>query len=132
MDAKHPFQIRPLWWLGQAALILVGGFFLVVGVQLLMAAYDLPDPFTFIMTFFAACLIILISATLLIGFFVRLHMVYRYLKTPTPPEAGTARDLAIPSPEASPLVENSTPDDSSETEPDASADVERPAESPER
>lgn len=118
--AKHPLQIRPLWWLGQAALILLGGFFLVVGVQLLMAAYDLPDPFTFIMTFFAACLIILISATLLIGFLVRLHMVYRYLKPPTPPEAGTAK------------AEASTQGGGSETKPHPSGDAERPPESPER
>jgi predicted permease len=109
--AKHPFHIRPQWWLGQAALILMGGFFLVLGVQLLMAAYALPDPFTFIMTFFAACLIILISATLLIGFIVRLHSVYRHLKAPPPPAADPAAVEAPAPPEG------------------ASGDAERPAES---
>lgn len=84
--SPNPLQIRPLWWLGQGLLILVGCFFLAFGVQLLMAAYQLPDPFTFIMTFFAASLIILISAALLVGFCLRLRGVYKHLKHP--PESG--------------------------------------------
>lgn len=80
--SKNPFCIRPLWWLGQGLLILLGCFFLAFGVQLLMAAYRLPDPFTFIMTFFAASLIILISAALVVGFLLRLRAVYLHLKTP--------------------------------------------------
>ena len=80
--SKHPFGIRPLWWLGQWLLILLGCFFLAFGVQLLMAAYRLPDPFTFIMTFFAASLIILISATLVVGFLLRQRSVYQHLKAP--------------------------------------------------
>ena len=118
-NARHPFQYRPLWWLGQAALVLMGGFFLVLGVQLLLAAYELPDPFTFIMTFFAACLIILISATLLIGFFVRLYSVYRYLKAPKPP--GERSDDPGRAVKMDPEAAKPT-----------NSDVERPAEFPER
>ena len=88
--SRHPLSIRPLWWLGQALLVLVGCFFLAVGVQLLMAAYRLPDPFTFIMTFFAASLIILISAALLVGFCLRLRAVYKHLKRP--PDSGDGVD----------------------------------------
>ncbi len=53
-------------------LILLGFFFLAFGTYLLIAAYHLKDPFNFIMTFFASNLIILISVSLLIGFFIRL------------------------------------------------------------
>ncbi len=60
-------------------LILVGCFFLAFGTYLLIAAYHLKDPFNFIMTFFASNLIILISASLVIGFFIRL---FRSEKTP--------------------------------------------------
>jgi hypothetical protein len=81
-DNQNPLRVQPLWWLGQVGLILMGGFFLLFGIQLLMAAYELPDPFTFIMTFFAACLVILISAALLVGFLLRLWSVYHHLKTP--------------------------------------------------
>jgi hypothetical protein len=93
----NPMRIRPLWWLGQAGLVLMAGLFLLFGVQLLMAAYDLPDPFTFIMTFFAACLVILISAALLVGFVLRLWSVHRLLKAPPPaaPEP-PIRDDEIP------------------------------------
>jgi len=46
-------------------------FFLFFGIDLLISAYRLNDPFLFVMTFFAASLIILISATLLLGFIIR-------------------------------------------------------------
>jgi hypothetical protein len=60
------------WWIRQIILILMGGFFLLFGIYLLIAAYHLEEPFSFIMTFFASNLIILISATLLVGFVWRL------------------------------------------------------------
>ncbi len=69
-----------VWWLQQVVLTLVAGFFLVFGVQILVGAYRLDDPFTFIMTFFASNLIILISLTLLIGFVYRAWRVYRELR----------------------------------------------------
>ena len=99
-----PFKIRPLWWLGQVVLVLMTGLFLVFGVQLLMAAYELPDPFSFIMTFFAASLIILISLALLAGFLLRLYSVYRYLRTPgrqAPPETP---DETAPAPQTDPSL----------------------------
>lgn len=75
-----------LWWLQQAALILVAIFFLAFGIQILIGAYSLNDPFSFIMTFFASNLIILISLTLLIGFVYRGWRVYRLLRRDEPPE----------------------------------------------
>ena len=61
-----------LWWIRQILLTLLGGFFLLFGVCLLILAYHLNDPFRFIMTFFASSLMILISAALLLGFIVKM------------------------------------------------------------
>jgi hypothetical protein len=59
------------WWIRQIGLILLGSFFLMFGIQLLVAAYRLADPMTFIFTFFASNFVILISATLIVGFVYR-------------------------------------------------------------
>ncbi len=56
----------------QIFLIAVGCFFLLFGVQLLISAYRLNNPFWFVMTFFASNLIILISAALVVGFVIRM------------------------------------------------------------
>lgn len=68
------------WWLRQLILIALGGFFVFFGVQILLAAYRLNDPFSFILTFFAANLIILISAVLVVGFVYRAFGVYTRLR----------------------------------------------------
>ncbi len=56
----------------QSLFIVVGCFFILFGVQLLISAYRLNNPFFFVMTFFASNLIILISAALTLGFSIRL------------------------------------------------------------
>ena len=56
------------WLATQIILALIAIFFILFGINLLYMAYQLPDPFSFIMTFFASNFIILISATLLISF----------------------------------------------------------------
>jgi hypothetical protein len=61
-----------LWWVRQVILVLLGFFFFLFGIHLLIAAYTLKDPAWFVMTFFASNFIILISATLLIGFIYRM------------------------------------------------------------
>jgi len=68
------------WWLRQSLLILAGCFFLTFGIHILIAAYQLKDPYSFIMAFFASNLIILISATLVLGFVLRMVRVYRILR----------------------------------------------------
>jgi nitrogen fixation/metabolism regulation signal transduction histidine kinase len=67
------------WWVTQVSLALVAAFFIVFGIDLLLTAYRISDPFSFILTFFASNLIILISATLLLAFIVR--MVAQMRKT---------------------------------------------------
>jgi len=56
------------WWVTQIILLALAIFFIIFGIDLLYTAYQLSEPFSFIMTFFASNLIILISATLLFGF----------------------------------------------------------------
>ena len=68
------------WWLRQIVLVLVGCFFIAFGVYTLILAYHLKDPFSFIMTFFASNLMILISATLVAGFIIRMVKVYKNSK----------------------------------------------------
>lgn len=53
-------------------LILICLFFLAAGIDLLVSAYRLDDPFSFVMAFFASNLMILISAALCLGFALRL------------------------------------------------------------
>jgi hypothetical protein len=68
------------WWVRQVILVLAGCFFLTFGIHVLIAAYQLKDPYSFIMAFFASNFIILISATLILGFILRMIKVYRMLK----------------------------------------------------
>jgi nitrogen fixation/metabolism regulation signal transduction histidine kinase len=56
------------WWVTQIILLVLAIFFIIFGIDLLYTAYQLSEPFSFIMTFFASNLIILISATLLFSF----------------------------------------------------------------
>ena len=55
-------------WASHAVLILIALFFILFGINLLYMAYQINDPFSFVMTFFASNFIILISAALLLGF----------------------------------------------------------------
>jgi hypothetical protein len=68
---------KTFWWIRQVFLVLMGCFFLVFGINVLFMAYQLKDPFSFVMTFFASNLMILISATLVAGFIIRMVRVYR-------------------------------------------------------
>jgi hypothetical protein len=67
---------RMFWWIRQIFLVLVGCFFVLFGVHILILSYQLKDPFSFVMTFFSSNLIILISATLVIGFVIRMKKAY--------------------------------------------------------
>ena len=68
------------WWIRQVVFILIGAFFLYYGTQLLISSYGGNDPFIFIMIFFAANFIILISGTLIFGFVYRMVMAFRQSK----------------------------------------------------
>jgi len=74
------YRLDKIWWVKQIVLVILGGFYLYFGIHLLISSYQMNNPFTFILTFFASNFIILISAALLIGFAYRLLVAYRYLK----------------------------------------------------
>lgn len=58
-------------------LVAAAVFFVVFGLSVLVYAYQLNDPFIFVMTFFSASLIILISLVMTIGFVYRIIRVCR-------------------------------------------------------
>jgi len=65
------------WWLGQVLLTGIACFFTCFGVSLLVASYGLGDPFSFIMTFFAASLMTLISLVMVLGLVLRMWRAAR-------------------------------------------------------
>ncbi len=69
------------WWVTQVSLALLAAFFIVFGIDLLLTAYRISDPFSFILTFFASNLIILISAALLLAFIIRIVAEIRKTRT---------------------------------------------------
>ena len=70
-----------LLWVRYLGLIAVGCFFAFFGLQVLLLAYQLDDPFSFIITFFASNLIILISGALVVGFVFRLRQAVAHRHT---------------------------------------------------
>jgi len=60
------------WLATLVVLALIAIFFILFGINLLYMAYQISEPFSFIMTFFASNLIILISATLLLIFVLKI------------------------------------------------------------
>lgn len=77
------YRIDKIWLVKQIVLVILGGFYLYFGIHLLISSYQMNNPLTFMLTFFASNLIILISAALLFGFLYRMIMVYRYIKKVT-------------------------------------------------
>jgi len=86
MDETQPEEIEEqtkvstYWWIRQIILVAIAGFYLVFGIQLLISAYQLNDPTSFIFTFYASNFMILFSGALLVGFIYRLVTAYRHLK----------------------------------------------------
>ena len=72
-------------YLKYGGLMTVAALFMLLGIHVLVGAYRLDDPFSFMLTFFASNFIILISASLLIGFAIRVWR-HRKIKTGKPNE----------------------------------------------
>ncbi len=80
-------MIKPYyWWPLQGILSLVSLSFAMIGMYILVAAYGLKDPASFVMAFFSASFIILIGLALFAGCVIR--MVKRYHQHTPPPSAG--------------------------------------------
>ncbi len=71
------FYFNYLWWIWQTILVLLTVFFFILGIQVFIYAYQLKNPYDFILTFFASNLMILISGVLFIGLVYRMMGVYR-------------------------------------------------------
>lgn len=80
--------VSTYWWIRQILLIGIAGFYFVLGIQLLISAYKVGEPATFILTFYASNFMILFSAALLVGFIYRLVATYRRSKK-APPQSST-------------------------------------------
>ena len=76
--------VSTYWWIRQIILILIAGFYLIFGIQLLISAYRLGTPTNFILTFYASNFMILFSGALLAGFIYRLVAAYRRSKKAPP------------------------------------------------
>jgi di/tricarboxylate transporter len=70
----------------RVVLVLAALFFLLFGIYLLILAYYLKDPFSFVLTFFSSNLIILISAVFLIGALFRKGALIRKISGHKEPE----------------------------------------------
>ena len=90
MDQSGP----PLkFWSKRILLTLLSGFFLWFGIDLLRAAYGLGSPLEFIAVFFSSNLIILISATLGLGFVLSMIRRARHgPESPAPQDSGERGD----------------------------------------
>jgi heme/copper-type cytochrome/quinol oxidase subunit 2 len=84
-EYEEQTRVGAFWWIRQIILIFIAGFYLVFGIQLLVSAYRLNNPATFILTFFASNFMILFSGALLVGFIYRLVVFYRRSKKKYPP-----------------------------------------------
>lgn len=72
-----PRNGRLLEWIRYLILSLACILFLIMGIQILVAAYELSDPFQFVMTFFASNLMILLSLAFLAGLAFRMDGLRR-------------------------------------------------------
>jgi hypothetical protein len=71
----------PLWWLKQMLLTGIACFFVYFGIAMLVGAYRLNDPYSFIMTFFGASLMILISVVMAMGFLAQMVRMRRAIRS---------------------------------------------------
>ncbi len=68
------------WWIRTMGWICVSVFFLIWGVKEMSRAYRLTHPAEFLASFFAGSFIILISASLLLGFVWSIVIKYKNMK----------------------------------------------------
>jgi hypothetical protein len=79
----YRIYFKYFWWVWQLILLIISGFFLSLGIQIVIYAYRLKNPYNFILSFFASNLIILISLVIMAGIIYRMIGVYRLMKHKT-------------------------------------------------
>lgn len=60
-----------LTWIRNIAILVLSLFFLIIGINTLVGSYQLNNPYTFVMYFFSASMLILVSIAGLIYFFFK-------------------------------------------------------------
>jgi hypothetical protein len=73
-------NMKFFWWVKNFFIGIVSTFFLIFGIQTLVAAYYLNNPMEFIMYFFSSSLIILISLVGILYPAFQIHSFVRKLK----------------------------------------------------
>jgi di/tricarboxylate transporter len=66
-----------LWWGKNILIVLVALFFLVFGIETLIGTFNLKNPLEFIMYFFSASLVVLVS---FVGFLYPAFQIHQLLK----------------------------------------------------
>jgi hypothetical protein len=66
-----------LWWIRNIGIAAFALFFLLFGIETLIGAFQLKNPFEFIMYFFSASLIILISLVGVLYPLLRVHALFK-------------------------------------------------------
>jgi hypothetical protein len=61
-----------MWWIKHIIICLLSGFVLLFGVQMLISAWKLKNPYEFFMCFISSNLVILIGAALFFGIIYRM------------------------------------------------------------
>lgn len=77
---EEPTPPSRFWWVRHIVGTFLSAVFLAFGVEVLIAAYGLTDPFLFVMTFFSANFIILISGALAVGLVWRMVDAWRAVR----------------------------------------------------
>jgi hypothetical protein len=67
-----------IWWGKQLIIGFVAVFFLITGINVLIASYSLKNPVEFIMFFFSASMLIMVSAVFILYPVIRIY--YRVMK----------------------------------------------------
>jgi hypothetical protein len=73
------FYFKYFWWVWQLILLIISGFFLLLGIEIVIHAYRLKNPYHFILSFFSSNLIIMISLVIMAGIIYRMIGVYRLI-----------------------------------------------------
>lgn len=77
MDKAKKIYFKYLWWIWQVTLVFFFIFFFCFGILMTLAAYDLNQPYAFILVFFGSNLVVMISAVMVVGLIYRMLAVYR-------------------------------------------------------
>jgi hypothetical protein len=79
------------WWIRMALIALISLFFIIYGIETMMGAYGLKNPMEFVMFFFSASFMILVSG---VGLIFSSFKIYGRFKRPSKnDDAGGAAEL---------------------------------------